>query len=387
MRRTFSCVSRSASVVPSASYALLVYVAFVVALLTAARGRRASWDAAASYRRGGATSSRLGSTPSREGVSSRGVAVVGEDIVDEVPPPPAGGWSWLRVSPKEAKIRGIPAGRYATPATNQHRSGWCGACYLVAVVQMIADRWSMVANFAVTASDHTATPCVSMDMLSILCDYDRYHSEELSKRAGGGRAATPPSWNGCQGGSPMSVLQCMMDGRCPLRESPSDGDVWTGYVGDAAAEHGAPTSRMTVVEKYFVPNDPKAVREELYRHGPVVLLIDAETLLETDTRGVARGRPASTPNHAVSVVGWQRAVDGRMCWVVRNSWGSVVPDNLPKDRSCVTRSTNRCTPNVRSWRSIPEHPGFCLLPFSYLDGRNWHGTSPWLACRLGLRSV
>ena len=58
-------------------------------------------------------------------------------------------WSWARISMNEASIfekltnTKIQPGNYTSPVINQHRSGWCGCCYLIAVIQMIEDRWTI----------------------------------------------------------------------------------------------------------------------------------------------------------------------------------------------------------------------------------------------------
>lgn len=64
-----------------------------------------------------------------------------------------------------------------------------------------------------------------------------------------------------------------------------------------------------------------AMQREIFHRGPIACTLSATALLDY-TGGIVEGSP-STPNHAVSVVGWGvDAVQGNY-WQVRNSWGEA----------------------------------------------------------------
>ena len=295
------------------------------------------------------------------------------------PPSPPPSWDWSDVDDESASRRGILAGQYTSVAVDQHRSGWCGACYIVSVVQMIEDRWNVLLNAEIFKTDATrrAAPYASLDLLVMMREYDHVKTKD----------ASTASWNGCQGGSPADVLDRLIRGDSHVREADERGQVWTGFVGGGASLGSASNvAGIQVVDRCYVPNDVVEVKREIYDRGSVVLLIDAECLLKTDERGVAESsKGAKAPNHAVTVLGWRRVPGTGECWLVRNSWGALVPDNLPPRKGCVGRRRNECVTKAKVWHSLPGRPGMCLLPFVHLQGKYSYGTSPWVACQIQVR--
>lgn len=258
--------------------------------------------------------------------------------------------------------RSLPAGRYAADAIDQHQGGWCGSCYLVAVVQCVEDRASILATRR--SSWWLAAPQrVRLDLQAVL---DHYQD------------ASTPGWNACHGGLPLEVFECLASRACPLR-----------LIDAPTRLLGFPQRRTTTLlgNAPYVVLDARrlpetSVRESLRRDGPVVLEVSARTLKSVDERGVVTDLTPRESNHAVCVVGW-RHVDGTECWIVRNSWGSHrAPVDLPGDITCVSNEGNSCEVEWERWTGDPHDPGFCYLPMSFLP-LHLHDPCPWVVATVG----
>jgi len=290
-------------------------------------------------------------------------------------------WTWYDVSEEAARQRGMAPGRYASRAVDQHRSGWCGACYMMCIIHMIADRWNIALGRELGTGGGPMRPFVELDAQRMLDEFDCAMALML------------PDWNACRGGHPMRVLHCLMaEGDCNIHVADPEGFAWRGHPRARPARcdtSGETSADARVVDAYPIPNTREAVKQEIYEHGTVALGIDAECLLACDADGVAdTSRVDRRRNHAVSVIGWQHAPDGRECWVVRNSWGPHVPENMPKDMSCSQPGGNTCALPWMTWHSIPTMPGFCLVPISYVESESrdarTSSESPWYGCHLAL---
>lgn len=238
---------------------------------------------------------------------------------------------------------------------DQHAKSWCGACYLVAVVQVVEDR----GNLLLRGARH------HVDLQTVLDHFEDAEREE--------------GWNACHGGIPMEVVDCLAARTCPLRTSTTETTRWLGY-----PMH---TTRTPLSDAPFVVTGgerlPAArVADEVRAHGPVVLEVDADTLKSVDAHGVVTTDAYAEPNHAVAVLG-RKTVRGVACWVIRNSWGTRrVPREIPDDLSCVAHGENACEVRWEYWVGDPSNPGHCYLPVSHpcalVD-------DPWIAPRVALR--
>ena len=286
-------------------------------------------------------------------------------------------WTWLVVDPETAGRRGLLPGRYAGGVFDQHRSGWCGCCYLIAVVQMIEDRWNIIVgrNMRKEEGDRVQMhPYVRLDKQRMLDEYDAV------------RRVAAIGWNACKGGDPRMVIGCIRGGSCPLRLEPPDGSVWVGHPRDEKTPTDPIADRVAVKvgSCTTIPNEVDAVKRVIYDRGTVVLGIDAQCLIHADEKGVADRSSRVSRNHAVTVVGWTTLDDGEECWVVRNSWGKhSVPTSLPDDTGCVSRDGNECAWPTRAWSGTPILPGFVLVPTAYIDHEAVSdGSSPWWEARV-----
>lgn len=281
-------------------------------------------------------------------------------------------WNWARVGENDARLwtdahssMHLAPGSYASRVINQHRSGWCGCCYLIAVVQMIQDRWNLMIGQHTLVK--TMYPYAELDAQCMLDEYDKF------------RGAIFSGWTACHGGDPRQVISCFNSDSCRLFLAPSSGGAWSGYARSKDKQTCEERARpnISVGEVHNIANNRDAVKRAIYDRGSVVLGIDAQCLLMARD-GVADTTSRAKRNHAVTVVGWQWNGDDE-CWLLRNSWGSeTVPNNLPEDIKCVQRGANNCTESTRTWRGMPTLPGYVLLPMSYLEQNG--GDSPWYEC-------
>ena len=259
-----------------------------------------------------------------------------------------------------------PRGAYAADAFDQHRGmTWCGACYLVAAVQMVEDRWNIerarrLAQRHPTCRDvharHYRRQQISMQV--IMDAFQEYAGE-----------AEEAEWNVCLGGFSEDVLRCMTDAtRCPLVADAEPGRTWYGRVltrfrtGAVVPDVGAVVSNVRRV--------PHAdVKAHLMSDGPLVLYINAPMLTRANAEGVVPvPEVVNEENHAVCVVGWETRPDGNEYYIIRNSWGTDhrAPAGPPEDTACVTRYVNKCTMTQTDvGYTIPRDPGFLFLPTWY----------------------
>lgn len=331
--------------------------------------------------------------------SSRSVSMERADGVKESVSLPHE-WSWHDVSAEDAEHLGILPGSYASIPENQHRSGWCGACYLLAVVHMLTDRWNIEIGRRAKANSTALTvmkPFVQVDAQAMLDEYDAVRSVSSDDQ----------SWNACKGGSPVHVLSSIKRQLMKIHVSHPSGYAWTGFPRQRAetsntntrrrtdglvflqddemgAARGDETCEMRVIDVTTPSNRTETIKHEIYHNGPVVLGIDAECLIGGNKHGIASTRSKAHRNHAVSVIGW-RKVGKHDYWIVRNTWGDRIPENLPKDMSCVKPGSNDCKPKWQTWHSLPDMPGFALVSQAYIETKSADAKAsretPWYSCR------
>ena len=282
-------------------------------------------------------------------------------------------WSWARISMNEASIfekltnTKIQPGNYTSPVINQHRSGWCGCCYLIAVIQMIEDRWNIEIGKRYKNQMH---PFVKLDHQKMLDEYNYL------------RRKSQPAWNACQGGDPRKVIACIESGACKIHISPRNGSSWVGHPqmkSDGPTFTDAKTTEFETIE-----NKSDVVKDNITKYGTVVLGIDAQCLIGVDKHGVANDSIQIERNHAVTVIGWTKCPNNKKeCWIVRNSWGTDrVPANLPSNMHCVDTQKNNCTEDTKPWIGNKKIPGMVLVPIDYIENKaiGCKESSPWYQC-------
>lgn len=232
---------------------------------------------------------------------------------------------------------------FATDVFDQHAVAWCGCCYVVAVVQCIEDRGHIFLGHR-----------VRIDMQTML-----------------NHASLAYSRNACLGGRSTDVVRCIMEETCPMVTRCSR------WLGRPMRTTNTPLSdvpfRITDVNTRVRSEDVKGL---IRRDGPVILLINSQTLKNVDAAGVVNDLTFRAPNHAVTVVGWKNGA-----WIVRNSWGrrrvpAAVPDNL----ACVDGTGEECKVTWEHWVGDPLNPGFVYLPMAAAALHPPH--TPWIVVTL-----
>ena len=281
-------------------------------------------------------------------------------------------WSWQNVSERDAKLwtslmhRKLAIGTYTSPVINQHRSRWCGCCYMVAALQMIQDRVHIFMGSG-DYFDGPMTPYIEFDAQVALNKYDKYQ-----------RLSQHKPWNACRGGDPLKVLQAIQLKSVPLLIVPGMGFCWVGHpVVDTATydvNHTIDIKDARKIEDLSVDN----IKREIFTRGPVVLGINAEYMKMANGGGyLPADVNVQSRNHAVSVVGW-RKTDGVEYWVLRNSWGKThVPENKPSDVTCVSVGENSCDVKTEQWKSDFSNPGYVYAPL--MHPHFFEEPSPWYA--------
>tara|TARA_B100001989_G_C24551137_1_gene474897 strand:- start:4119 stop:4985 length:867 start_codon:yes stop_codon:yes gene_type:complete len=269
-------------------------------------------------------------------------------------------FTWQKVDSNEyRKISGIEisSGCYTSLPINQHKSSWCGCCYMVSVLQMIQDRIHVKLG---KKNKTRMFPWLVFDLQSMLDHYQLY------------KAPYSRGWNACKGGIPLNLLNAIETQKCPLIFSKNE--EWFGHPREI--DHVKETNIKITVKnsKRIVPT--RNVEERILNHGPVVLSISGALLKNIDKNGFVDGTKVMKANHAVSVVGWIYK-HGKKYWIARNSWGEKeVPVSFPDDMSCVTTTGNNCKVKTEKWVGDPQNPGFVYIPSDYIllnDDEN----SPW----------
>ena len=191
-------------------------------------------------------------------------------------------WSWQRVTREDGEARrtwcGVATapGSYTGLVLNQHRSKWCGCCYLVSVVQAIEDR----ANALIGEADALEMHLIArFDMQQALDDYDNYQ-----------RRLMPIPWNACRGGDPLKVMRAIEEGAVPLRLRTSENGAWHGFprATDCTSSSGSADTALRITDCRKLEPNVRTVQEEILRHGSVVLGVNAGLLDARPRRGRIR---------------------------------------------------------------------------------------------------
>ena len=233
---------------------------------------------------------------------------------------------------------------FVSDVFDQHMVSWCGCCFIVAVVQCIEDRGHILLGHR-----------VRLDMQSMV-NYMTSHS---------GR-------NACRGGLPIDVIRCIMDGVCPMMRH------HTRWMGRPMSVQHVPLSNVP----YRVADANNTIKSDricdvIRSSGPVILIINAETLKNVDATGMVTDLSFKVPNHAVTVVGWRED----NTWVVRNSWGRMrVPKSVPDNIECVDDASIECRIEWEYWVGDPNNPGSLYLPMSAAALQPPH--TPWVVPRV-----
>lgn len=295
-------------------------------------------------------------------------------------------FSWLYVSETDALswqktfYRQLPVGAYSSAPINQHLNGWCGACWLVAPLQVVQD--SLNIREAPAHPNERDHRLFRFNLQAAAEAITGIHAPNVAKEETVGISISGPNrlWTACMGGDPMVALNAMQQGKLSLRML--FGEDQQSLMAVAFKEHTANgqnsyVRRVTALDTVNVERLKHAVWQ-----SPVVLGIRAEPLWKVDLRGIVK-EPSSGPrDHVASVIGW-KTIDGAEYWIVRNSWGNTAKSNVykkPDDvRECV-KPGQICKTQHDEWSNGADMPGHILVPTSpelniagiYDEPTNWY---------------
>jgi len=281
-------------------------------------------------------------------------------------------FSWQRVNPEiyeKLTNTEIAAGNYASVPINQHKTKWCGCCYMVATLQMIQDRLHV--SLGKKNTNTRMSPWVVIDLQSMLNHYQKH------------KGPYTRGWNSCKGGIPLSLLNAIENKNVPLMFDLRK-TKWMGHPEIIASTDISNTKISIENSRRITPTS--LVEEEILKNGPVLLSISGALLKKNDEHGFITSNEILKINHAVTVIGWVHK-NNKKYWIIRNSWGKEhVPKNVPQDMSCVTTYSNKCIIEKEKWSGDPNNPGHVYLDASYAP-LNDDENSPWFVTYISEKNI
>tara|TARA_B110000008_G_scaffold269001_1_gene297754 strand:+ start:666 stop:1604 length:939 start_codon:yes stop_codon:yes gene_type:complete len=283
-------------------------------------------------------------------------------------------WDWSNITTAEQSLYEklfniqIAKGTYTSQIFDQHMSKWCGCCYLISTLQTIQDKMNIA--LGIRSPDSFMLPYFEIDAQYALDTYNEY------------RRIVHPDWNACHGGNPETLIKAMQNEKIPLVLTTSDGFAWYGYPKSSTIinDRNKDVVNLFPKKEVIVQNDINTVQSTILQEGPLVLAINANCLLDASLskrKGLIDTDIFGPRNHAVSVIGW-KLIDGRNCWIARNSWGDLVPESKPSSIDCVRTDSNTCEVPLKKWTSDKINKGLFYIPFDY--GHIRRAPSPWYSC-------
>lgn len=222
-----------------------------------------------------------------------------EDYIDELELPEAHFWG---------NISGV---NYLSWTVNQHVPQYCGSCWAQAAQSALADRINIMHN--------NKFPRIAMSVQQILncaaggtCEggslngvYKWGHQHHLVEFGCRIYEARDPA-----GGAQCSPIQNCMN--CKRNHETQQSQCW--IVDNFRKWYSKEYGRVAGIE---------AMKKEIFARGPITCGMHVTDKFYNDYQGGIYSEivAVTSPNHAVSVVGW--GIEGKTeFWIVRNSWGT-----------------------------------------------------------------
>ena len=256
------------------------------------------------------------------------------------------GWNWYDIGQEqkewfEDKWSGqikLNETKYTTPVMNQHMPLYCGSCYLMAAVQMVADRfWIKTGKKRI------------LDVQDALNRYNNHPEGQLG-------------WNSCMGGHPNDFLD-YINSRGGLFEEHKD-NVYKATVTSCNTPSNKVGFRFNVYDLSGHSNE--SIKRRIACYGPVLIAVDATSLMSKKFRRNPKVQICNDPakvDHIVCVAGWKDNY-----WIVRNTWGIDQDNNRPpSDFECLAEAecngkSARCANTKKfKWQGLKEQPGYYLM--------------------------
>jgi len=241
--------------------------------------------------------------------------------------------------PKTFDWRNMNGINFLSWTRSQNSPSYCASCWVEATTSALADRIMIKRN--------KTFPNVALSPQVV-----------INCQAGGD----------CSGGDPLSVYKFAFDygipedscqnylGRNPVAFQCSGSQICGdctppppkhNQVADTRSCPAAANFRSWKVSDYGTLSGADNMKRAIAADGPIACSITATSQLEQYKQGVfSQATQASTPNHLVSVVGWDVDANGVEHWIVRNSlgnhWGDkgyfkiqMHSNNLGIEQNCV----------------------------------------------------
>ena len=273
-------------------------------------------------------------------------------------------FTWSDISDRDSEWfssvldRHVPPGAYASEPMNQHGHAWCGACWLVACVQVVQDKLNIREAPAEShMRDHRA---FAFDMQAAADDAALLFAADVLKRdhSVGLLVSTPRQWTACMGGEPSMALEAMRVGTLRLGANRSGASTWQSRSDPSRA--GRVPGDIVVRSVRSIDPNPQAFKNELL-NGPLVVCTRSAPLWSLDSLG-RTSAGSGERDHVMAIIGWT-TVGGKECWITRNSWGADARSAVhskPEDvRGC---AGGKCAAERAEWNSPGDRPGFVYIP-------------------------
>lgn len=287
-------------------------------------------------------------------------------------------WNWFDVSKEEASSWSFAFGRkllpgvYASQAINQHETGYCGCCFMIASIQCIQDAYNIRYGNHGKSSDEFDHRIFHFDMNKAMNDFTRIHKANVVTMENAGMQIhnkASREWNACMGGDPIDVLNSLADKRMMLKLRHGHTKFASCTIDDEQENFRGGYSIRSC--SYLMFDDILTLKREILK-APVIVGIRALNLWDIQNGVVnnCNGSAGADRDHVVCIVGWKEHH-----WICRNSWGNenhAIVWSRPDDvRGCMTqcgKSKDRtCQTNQIVWKNDFEIPGVFLVPMDKFE--------------------
>lgn len=288
-------------------------------------------------------------------------------------------WNWFEVSSEDANAwsfsmkKPLMPGKYASNPINQHETGYCGCCFLVAAIQCVQDAYNIKDAFYMKKGEENDKRIYHFDINKAMNDFTRIHRANVANLEQAGmhvNTKKSTEWNACMGGDPIDVLNSIADKKMSLKLRHG----YKKWESCSLVNEEEPFRKGYSILNcnYLIFDEIDLLKREILK-GPVILGIRALNLWDIKDGVIdnCNGSAGADRDHVVCVVGWR----GNSHWICRNSWGDKYESEIwsrPEDvRECMVQcgqnKSRSCESDKIIWRNDFEIPGVFLVPMDKFE--------------------